>query len=259
MRRFFIHRGTGRTAYPCKVLQVRNAHTIITKLNNGDVMAADRKVFDWERIECEYRAGVKSIRQIAQEFGVSDGAIRKRAKKEEWERDLNGKIEAKADAIVRKEAVRTKVLASESFKTTEKETIEANANLVASVRITHRKDIEKARTMTMSLFDELEQMIGIEQVDLLAQLGELMYKPNDKGIDKLNDLYMKIIQMPNRVNSLKQLTDSLKTVIGLEREAFNLNQPESKGEDPFTAMLNRIAQGNSSTFQPVAEDSEYEK
>lgn len=221
-------------------------------------MATEKKAPDWERIECEYRAGVLSIRQIALEFGVSDGAIRKRAKKEEWERDLNGKIEAKADAIVRKEAVRTQVLASESYKATEKETIEANANLVASVRITHRKDIEKARTMTMALFDELEHMIGTDQADLLAQLGELMYKPNEKGIDRLNDLYMKIIQMPNRVSSLKQLTDSLKTVVGLEREAFNLNKEEAKVEDAFTTMLHRISQGNSSTFQPVAQDSEYE-
>lgn len=221
-------------------------------------MATEKKAPDWERIECEYRAGVLSIRQIALEFGVSDGAIRKRAKKEEWERDLNGKIEAKADAIVRKEAVRTQVLASESYKATEKETIEANANLVASVRITHRKDIEKARTMTMALFDELEHMIGTDQAELLAQLGELMYKPNEKGVDRLNDLYMKIIQMPNRVSSLKQLTDSLKTVVGLEREAFNLNKEEGKVEDAFTTMLHRISQGNSSTFQPVAQDSEYE-
>lgn len=221
-------------------------------------MATEKKAPDWERIECEYRAGVLSIRQIALEFGVSDGAIRKRAKKEEWERDLNGKIEAKADAIVRKEAVRTQVLASESYKASEKETIEANANLVASVRITHRKDIEKARTMTMALFEELEHMIGTDQADLLAQLGELMYKPNEKGVDRLNDLYMKIIQMPNRVSSLKQLTDSLKTVVGLEREAFNLNKEEAKVEDAFTTMLHRISQGNSSTFQPVAQDSEYE-
>lgn len=231
---------------------------IINSLMKGEVMTAEKKSYDWERIECEYRAGVKSVRQIAQEFGPSEGAIRKRAKKEEWERDLNGKIEAKAEAIVRKEAVRNEVRNSPEFQATEKETIEANANLVASVRITHRKDIEKARTMTMALFDELEHMIGTDQADLLAQLGELMYKPNEKGVDRLNDLYMKIIQMPNRVSSLKQLTDSLKTVVGLEREAFNLNKEESKVEDAFTTMLHRISQGNSSTFQPVAQDSEYE-
>ncbi len=211
---------------------------------------------DWERIEAEYRAGIMSLRQMAQEFGTAESTIRKYAKKNEWVRDLNPKIHAKADDIVRKEAVRSDVRTVSPA--TEKETIEANANLVASVRITHRKDIEKARTMTMALFDELEHMIGTDQAELLAQLGKLMYKPNEKGVDRLNDLYMKIIQMPNRVSSLKQLTDSLKTIVGLEREAFNLNKEETKVEDAFTTMLHRISQGNSSTFQPVAQDSEYE-
>ena len=40
-------------------------------------MSEKKTAPDWERIEIEYRAGVQSIRQIAQAFGVSDGAIRK--------------------------------------------------------------------------------------------------------------------------------------------------------------------------------------
>jgi len=225
-------------------------------MSKGGVMTEKKIAPDWERIEAEYRAGIMSLRQMAQEFGTAESTIRKYAKKNEWVRDLNPKIHAKADDIVRKEAVRSDVRTVSPA--TEKETIEANANLVASVRITHRKDIEKARTMTMALFDELEHMIGTDQAELLAQLGKLMYKPNEKGVDRLNDLYMKIIQMPNRVSSLKQLTDSLKTIVGLEREAFNLNKEETKVEDAFTTMLHRISQGNSSTFQPVAQDSEYE-
>ena len=213
-------------------------------------MTTDKKTPDWECIEFNYRAGVLSIRQIAQEFGVSDGAIRKRAKKDDWQRDLRKKIDDKADAIVRSEVVRTKFA-------TEKETIDANASLVAHIRLTHRKDIAKARTLTMTLFDELEHIIGIDKAQLLEQLGDLLYKPDDKGVDKLNDLYMKIIQLPNRVKVIKELSDALKTVIGLEREAFGLNKESEQIEDAFTTMLNRIAQGNSSTFKPVDTDPEY--
>lgn len=64
---------------------------------------------DWERIELDYRAGIKSLRQIAGEHGVSEGAIRKRAKRDDWTRDLNAKIQSKADELVRKESVRTLV------------------------------------------------------------------------------------------------------------------------------------------------------
>ena len=35
---------------------------------------------DWEAIETAYRAGVMSLREIASLHGISEGAIRKRAK-----------------------------------------------------------------------------------------------------------------------------------------------------------------------------------
>ena len=101
-------------------------------------------------------------------------------------------------------------------------------------------------------------MVGTDQAQLLQELGELMYKPNDKGIDKLNDIYMKIIQLPNRVKAFKDLSDALKTLVGLESEAFGLNQDNEKKEDAFTTMLNRIAQANNSSLIPVADDLEYE-
>ena len=35
---------------------------------------------DWEKIELDYRAGIKTLRQIADENGVTHGAVNKRAK-----------------------------------------------------------------------------------------------------------------------------------------------------------------------------------
>ena len=43
---------------------------------------------DWLRIETDYRAGIRTLRQIAAEHGITEGAIRKRARRDEWERDL---------------------------------------------------------------------------------------------------------------------------------------------------------------------------
>lgn len=42
---------------------------------------------DWERIEFDYRAGVRSLREIAGEHGISHVAINKRAKRDGWERE----------------------------------------------------------------------------------------------------------------------------------------------------------------------------
>ncbi|RZG86801.1 hypothetical protein EXE10_06220 [Acinetobacter sp. WCHAc060033] len=216
---------------------------------------AEKKVIDWEKIELDYRAGVKSLREIASEQGVSDTAIRKRAKRDDWSRDLSAKIKAKADDLVRKEQVRMEVRTANRIS--EKETIDANANLVASVRLSQRKDIQRSRKIAMSLFDELEQMVGEDQVDLLIRLGDLMYQPDDKGKDTLNDIYHKIIAMPGRVDSMKKLSDTLKTLIGLERQAFGLDDENNKPVDALTALLERVSTGNSSAFKPIADDPEY--
>ena len=46
------------------------------------------KQTDWEALEAEYRAGAASIRELARKYDVSDTAIRKKAKADNWERDL---------------------------------------------------------------------------------------------------------------------------------------------------------------------------
>lgn len=50
-------------------------------------MAANKKEPDWVAIEGEYRAGVHSLRAIAEKYGITEGAIRKRAKAKGWLRD----------------------------------------------------------------------------------------------------------------------------------------------------------------------------
>ena len=220
-------------------------------------MTDENKAPDWEQIELDYRANIKSLRLIASEQNISDTAIRKRAKKENWPRDLKAKINAKAEQLVRAEVVRGEVRTKTTI--TEKETIDANANVVASIRISHRKDISRARSMTMSLFDELEQMIGVENVDLLNQLGELLYSRNAKGEDKLNYLYMKVIQLPNRVKAMKELSDTLKTLVGLERQAYGLEEKENTTVDALTSLLTKITSGNDSAFMPVQDDKDYQE
>lgn len=215
----------------------------------------EKKVIDWEKIELDYRAGVKSLREIASEQGVSDTAIRKRAKRDDWVRDLSAKIKAKADDLVRKEQVRAEVRTANHIS--EKKTIDANANLVASVRLSHRKDIQRSRSIAMKLFDELEHQVGVENAENLEMLGELLRSEDDKGRDALNDIYHKIISLPGRVKSMKDLSDTLKTLVGLERQAFGLDDENNKPVDALTALLERVSTGNSSAFKPIADDPEY--
>lgn len=178
----------------------------------------EKKTPDWERIELEYRAGVLSIREIAANHGITDGAIRKKAKAQGWERDISAKVQAKADALVRTEEVRAKVRTASKLE--ERVLIEASAQAIADVRMSHRGDIRKAKTLAMTLLEELSSQT-IDQ-ELFQQLGELLRSEDERGQDKLNDLYQKAISTPSRVISMQKLADTLKTLISLEREAYNI-------------------------------------
>lgn len=214
-----------------------------------------RKAPDWERIELDYRAGVKSLREVASEHALSEGAIRKRAKRDGWSRDLSAQIQAKADDLVRKDAVRSEVRTEKAIS--ERETIEANAHAVASVKLAHRKDIQRARNITMRLLEELEYQTGAENVWLLEKMGELLRDEDDFGRDKLNDLYHKIISLPGRAKTMKDLGESLRVLVALERQAFGLDDKDNAPVDALTSLLNRVSGGTDNGFKPVARDPEH--
>ena len=188
---------------------------------------------DWEAIETAYRAGVMSLREIASQHGISEGAIRKRAKRDDWSRDLNAKIQQKADDLVRKQEVRRTVRNESTL--TERVLIEATAEVIATVRMEHRGDIRRARELTNTLFDELGAQCA--DVSALEQLGDIMFDPDDKGRDRINEIYQKVISLPSRVKSMKDLSDSLKTLIGLEREAYSIENKAETKEVTHNVML----------------------
>lgn len=181
-------------------------------------MNEEKATTDWERIEFDYRAGVLSIREIAEARGCSHTAINKRAKKEGWERDLQAKIRAKADALVSKREV-SKIVSTEKAET-ERGLVDANAQVIADIRMNHRRDIRRSRELCLSLLDEVEQQTT--KHDLFEELGELLRNPDDKGQDKRNDLYQRVISSGSRISSMKQLADTLRVLVSLEREAYGI-------------------------------------
>lgn len=222
-------------------------------MSTTDTAKAAPAAPDWERIELDYRAGIKTLRQIAGEHGIAEGTVRKRAKRDGWERDLAPRIQAKAEAIVMRDAVRDQ---QRKNPAAEREVIEANALAVADVRLAHRRDIHRTRRICMGLLDELEYQTGAENVALLEQLGEMLREPDDFGRDRLNDLYHKIIGLPDRARTMKALADSLRVLVDMERQAFGLDDKDSAPVDALTSLIGRVSGGNANGFQPVAVDPE---
>ena len=163
-------------------------------------MAAPRKI-DYERIEAGWRAGLKSPEQLAAEYTRETGvsvtyvAINKHFKKLGVPRDLKAKIKAKADEMVLKAMVSAKVSAKVLLagEKRDKEIVDVVAETVAEIRIVHRKDISRHRALTVALLAELE-----------SQTADMA--------------------LSGRVDNLKKLSDTLKTLIGLERQAYDIGE-----------------------------------
>ena len=209
---------------------------------------------DWERIELDYRAGIKTLRQVGEENGISHTLVARRAKREGWSRDLSTKINAKADELVSKAAV-SKGVTMET-RVAERQVVEANAQAVADVRLAHRRDIHRARRLTNALLSELEQQTDPATLALLGDLGELLRSPDERGNDKLNDIYQAVISLPERSKTMKVLAESLQKLVDMERTAFGMDKEVEKQTDPLASLLHTLANGNGNGFRPVAVDPE---
>ena len=197
------------------------------------VKAAGKAAPDWERIELDYRAGIKSLREISDGSGVSHVTISKRAKKAGWVRSLTAKIQAKADDLVNKAGVNSCVNAVNAVS--ERQIVEVNAEAIATIKLAHRKDIHRKRAIVARLMDELEAQVGPENAALLADLGDMLRNPDENGQDKLNDLYRKIISLPERARTAKTLAETLRITVDMERQAFGMDAKGADGAIPGAA------------------------
>lgn len=201
-------------------------------------MAAPKKI-DYDRIEPGWRAGLLSPHQLAaaytEETGqkVSHAAIIKHFKKAGIARDLSSKINDRANAMVTEAMVTGKVTSKPSIP--DSSIIEQGSVQVATVKLAHRHDIHRNRAIVARLMDELEEQVGPENAALLADLGEMMRSPDDAGQDKLNDLYRKVISLPERAKTAKTLAETLRITVDMERQAFGMDAKGADGAAPGTA------------------------
>lgn len=203
-------------------------------------MAEEKKTADWELIEKHYRAGIMSLREVATAGGVTEGAIRKRAKRDMWSRDLKAKIKQRAEELVRKEVVRKP--STQLTPVTEKQVIEDNAEVQYRVRMGHRTDIGRSRKMFSSLMSELESMT--DDKVLFDSLGKLMAKQAANDINPveamaLKGLYQKVMSLPNRAATAKQIVEILEKTVKMEREAFGIDDNQV-ADNPVDTLLRKI-------------------
>lgn len=116
---------------------------------------------DWEAIERAYRAGQLSIRAIAERHGVTEGAVRKRAKKEGWLRDLTDQVKSAAKEKLVRSAVRT--VGTQQQARTDAEIIEEASDAAAAVVLAHRAGLAQWRGIANKLCAALAEMDVTEE------------------------------------------------------------------------------------------------
>jgi hypothetical protein len=193
----------------------------------------ERRSIDWEAVEPEYRAGIRSLRHIAAQFGCTEGAIRSKAKERGWERDLSARIAAKTEALLRKEELRKEVRNASSAS--DAQIVESNARMLADTVLNQRTDVKRAMGVVTSLWSQIE--VEGDYTEEFRRVGEMMRKENSFGEDKLNDMYLAAIDLPQRVKNAKLLADALRVLVELQRKVLRIDdKPNTTGDDDLPKL-----------------------
>lgn len=206
-----------------------------------------KKPTDWEAVEIHFRAGIKTLRQLGDEYGVSHVAIQKKAKALGWTRDLTEKIQQKAKEIVARrtvESVRKPVVTSGVTKEpvtkkqqlTDAQTVTEYGAVLANVEMTQREDVSLSADVARSQLIELQLLGDPRFRQALEALADAMDEsgPDEKGnwkVDKDAELFRYIISLPGRTKMLKEITGSQGIAIPLQRK---VNRMDSEGEKAAT-------------------------
>lgn len=190
---------------------------------------------DWEAIERAYRAGALSIRTIADRNGISDTAIRKKAKASGWVRDLSEQVRKE----VRNKLVRGEVRDGQCANPErDAEIVEEAAEEGATVVRSHRRDIRKASNLANLLMDDL--LTTIQQRESIEDAIEEETRDDSNGMRRANMLGA--VSLPSNAKTLFQLSSAMKNLQVLERQAFNLDDKEQSSDvDELSNLMDELS------------------
>lgn len=193
----------------------------------------DRTRFDWQRIEFEYRANRLSNREISKRYGPTEGAIRLKAKKEGWKKNLAHRVKERTEELLVRRQLRTPY----ARDVPDEEMTEDIANRSADIVQSHRRDINQARTLAAVLMGELQSQTNMR--DLLAEFVKEEAEEAGWSV-KRQMMVERAISLQGRVQCLEGLSRAMKTLQTLERQAFGIDGKESD-RDPLDELLDEVS------------------
>lgn len=180
-----------------------------------------RNKTDWEALEKEWRTDQFSNVHLGEKYGVSEGAIRKKAKQLGWEKDLVDKYQNELENQLIKESTNGKYddkYDSEKYKSTEelkddKETVKKAVDIAVEIVKTHRRRIKDLSELHDILKERLNKAL-VEKPDANNILPSLIgFKSHHESVFDI----------------LSKLTGITINLTKMERQAFNM---DAKGDKP---------------------------
>ena len=171
---------------------------------------SDRK---WERIEAEYREGRIALREVSRKHGVPESTIRNRAKAAGWKRDLAPEIRARVKGNLVKAMV---------------EEAGANEPLVGKIKepLEDEEIVELAAARATAVVQDHIKMLSSMRVVGNALMNQLLHRRPDIQLAADGSEIEVPRTLRDDANILKGISDAMCKVITLERQTYNLDDPD---------------------------------
>ncbi|MFD1261721.1 hypothetical protein [Entomomonas asaccharolytica] len=192
--------------------------------------------YNWQAIEKDYRLGQLSVRAIAEKYKMPNhSVIVRRANKYGWLRDHSKEINnlTQVGLLTLQEEKAPKKAPKSTTPT--REDIEAAALTNIQVIKHHRNDIRTGRELVNLFMGQLQEAATNRNEIEAAILSET---EEDQTIARRSAM-LKAVALPTHASTLRDLSTTLKNLIPLERQAYNITD-EVEGES-YEERLARLA------------------
>ena len=196
-------------------------------------MTTKHKNVNWKKVEDHYRAGLITLLEIAKRAGITEGAIRRRAKANGWKRDLTARVRARTSEKLTLSLAGQYECPPEPDRTPEEQAkidddlVEAAAQTQVAIVREHTAAIRYGRQLTQRLMGELAATTASA-----AELAEMLNSETD---DQKQKTMQRAISLSSRAAVMRDLANAARVWVGLERQAFRISDERTR-EDRDAAI-----------------------
>lgn len=184
---------------------------------------------DWEAIERDYRTGRFTLRELSAKYGPDPATIMRRAKRDEWPKDLTAAVrlatEAKLAAAATRDAARAQHVAETQHVAQQgvAAAVDSVAASNADVILEHRAGSSRVAEVTRGILEEVAAAAAIDaDRELIAEV--LAGGSEDpKRMAEAREAIQRALGVGARAATVAKLAEALAKAQAMQRQAHRLD------------------------------------